>query len=122
MKNIKCEVLEGVAELHAIYDPNAQNNTQVFFYDGNSDHWSLTYWQLREIWASRDFRVIAKSNKADRGLFNIGHKKNWYYSHSLFSSPSLLEHQIQNMIQFSLIGTTSDHQESHSENNESVSA
>lgn len=87
MKEIKCQVLQGVADLEAIYDPNAQNDTPVFFYKGSPEHWSLTYGQLRQIWATRNFSAISKSNKEDRGLFNIGPMKNWYYSHSLFSSP-----------------------------------
>ncbi|WP_070965607.1 hypothetical protein [Vibrio sonorensis] len=106
MKEIKCQVLQGVADLEAIYDPSAQDDTSVFFYKGTPEHWSLTYGQLRQIWATRNFSVTSKSNKEDRGLFNIGPMKNWYYSHSLFNTPYKLELQIQDMIQFALIGTT----------------
>ncbi|UXH99912.1 hypothetical protein [Photobacterium sp. TY1-4] len=104
MKEMKCEILAGVAHLEAVYISDAQNETPVFFYKGSPEHWSLTYWQVRQIWAERNFSAKEKSNKPDRGLFRIGPMYNWYYSHSLFNTPQDLEKQIQDMLQFALIG------------------
>ncbi len=98
------EVLKNVAHLEATYISNANDETPVFFYKGSPEQWSLNYGQMRQIWATRNFSVTAKSSREDRGLFNIGPMKKWFYSHSLFEKAEDLQEALSELIQFSLTG------------------
>ncbi|MCG9632294.1 hypothetical protein [Vibrio sp. Isolate30] len=95
------EVLQGVATLKAIYDhPQANNN--VLFYEGSPEHWSDTYETIKKVYDNKDVSVHSKSDMAGRGLFSIGNKKRWYYSHSLFSTPQELEDKIYGLLKFAI--------------------
>lgn len=99
------EVLQGVSSLKAIYD-NTQVDNNVFFYEGMPERWADTYETVRKVYDNRDVSVRSDSDSEGRGLFYIGDKKKWYYSHSLFSTPKELEDKIYDLLEFSLSGQT----------------
>ena len=93
------------ATLSSLYVENAEPNDPVFFYRNENEdvkNWSLTYKEVREILESRDVVVREKSDNPNFGVFRIGPKYNWYYSHFIYSTPKKLENEIYKLLVFSM--------------------
>ena len=59
--------------------------------------WTLTKKQAKEILSSRDYRIYP-GYKLYSGVFSIGPRKNWLYSKKLFPEPSLLELELERLL------------------------
>lgn len=60
--------------------------------------WTLTTEQAEKILTSRNYRVYP-GYKLYSGVFSIGPRKNWLYSKMLFPEPSLLELELEKILQ-----------------------
>jgi len=60
--------------------------------------WTLTKSQAKEILSNRDYRVYS-GYKLHSGLFSIGPRKNWLYSKKLYPEPTLLELEIERLLE-----------------------
>jgi hypothetical protein len=63
-----------------------------------SRRWTLTRTQAKEILSKHDYGVNSRY-KPRSGLFSIGFRKGWLYSKRLFPEPSLLEREIQRLLE-----------------------
>jgi len=59
--------------------------------------WTLTKEQAKEIASSRDYRIYP-GYKLYSGVFSIGPRKNWLYSKKIFPEPSLLELELERLL------------------------
>lgn len=96
------------AYLSATYRPNSQPLDPVFFYNlhgPGARSWSFTYEECQIIYAQRQVSVTAKSKHPDIcGVFSIGERTNYYYSHSLWKQPEALKERILELLAFALTG------------------
>ena len=60
--------------------------------------WTLTKQQVKEILSTRDFRIYP-GYKLRTGVFSIGQRKNWLYSKKLYPEPTLLELELQRLLE-----------------------
>lgn len=60
--------------------------------------WTLTKPQAKAILSKRDFRVYS-GYKLRSGLFSIGPRRNWLYSKKLYPEPTLLELEIERLLE-----------------------
>lgn len=60
--------------------------------------WTLTTEQAQKILTSRNYRIYP-GYKLYSGVFSIGARKNWLYSKKLFPEPSLLELELEKILE-----------------------
>ena len=60
--------------------------------------WTLTKIQAEAILSKRDYRVYS-GYKLRSGLFSIGPRRNWLYSKKLYPEPTLLELEIERLLE-----------------------
>lgn len=60
--------------------------------------WTLTREEAREILSKHDYRVYP-GYKFFTGVFSVGPRRNWLYSKKLFPEPSLLELELQKLLE-----------------------
>jgi hypothetical protein len=60
--------------------------------------WTLTRSQAKEILSKCDYRVYPGYSLRS-GLFSIGARRNWLYSKKLYPEPSLLELELQRLLE-----------------------
>ena len=60
--------------------------------------WTLTKAQAKEILSNRDYRVYPGYSLRS-GLFSVGARRNWLYSKKLYPEPSLLELDLQKLLE-----------------------
>jgi hypothetical protein len=95
------------ATLTATYNPHVQPNEMVFKYKltgYNAMEWEKKYSEVEIIYAQREVSVKEESKNPNQGLFSIGNRKDWLYSHSLWKTPKALEDAIYDLLKFSLTG------------------
>lgn len=108
MHTKKLDVLS-TASLSAEFKEDNKENSAVFFYKNTKDktlNWSFTKGEVIEILRSRNVSVKEKSDTSTLGLFQIGLRSNWYYSHKLYEVPEELENDIYMLLVYSVSGAS----------------
>jgi predicted amidohydrolase YtcJ len=94
-----------IATLTATYTEKPVPEDLVFRYENTSKSvkpWGFTYEEVVEIVKLKKVSVYEKSAYVKLGKFDIGHKKDWLYSHDLWETPEVLKAAIYDLLKFSL--------------------
>jgi hypothetical protein len=80
-----------------------KNGLELFLFDyrnpkNQGKRWTLSVDELTKIIENDDIVIRPSRKQSERGLFDIGPKKRWYYSTHLFSTPEELQNKIYGLI------------------------
>lgn len=88
-----------VMELRSAYDGLELHLHDITSRQDKGLRWKLSLPELRGILRRGSINVRSQSDQIGFGFFDIGARKNWYYSHSLFPKPIELHSEIRHLIE-----------------------